>query len=57
MMLDKHLEDLAKREQRDHREIGKKQDLFFFDKLAPGSAFFLPHGTKIYNKLINYMKD
>ena len=23
-----------------------------FNKLAPGSAFFLPHGTKIYNKLI-----
>jgi len=43
---------------RDHRVIGKKQDLFFFhSELSPGSAFFLPHGTRIYNKLIAFIKE
>jgi len=27
-----------------------------FSELAPGSPFFLPHGTKIYNKLMDYMR-
>jgi threonyl-tRNA synthetase len=36
--------------------IGHNQNLFFFNKLAPGSAFFLNHGTKIYNKLVDLMR-
>jgi threonyl-tRNA synthetase len=42
---------------RDHRVIGRQQDLFFFDPLSPGSAFWLPHGTRIYTKLIAFMRD
>jgi threonyl-tRNA synthetase len=42
---------------RDHRVVGQAQDLFFFNKLAPGSAFFLAHGTKIYNKLVDLMRN
>lgn len=38
-------------QQRDHRLIGKHQELFFFHELSPGSAFLLPHGTRIFNKL------
>ena len=42
---------------RDHRELGTKQELFFWNsKYSPGSAFFLPHGTVIYNKLVELMK-
>lgn len=40
----------------DHRLIGIKQNLFFFDKMSPGSAFFQPKGAKIYNKLIDFMR-
>jgi threonyl-tRNA synthetase len=47
------LEEAAKR---DHRKIGQDQELFFFSDLSPGSAFFLPHGTRIYNTLINLIK-
>ncbi|KAJ3015168.1 threonyl-tRNA synthetase [Thoreauomyces humboldtii] len=47
------LEEAAKR---DHRKIGKEQELFFFDDLSPGSAFMLPAGTKIYNKLMDMQK-
>lgn len=25
--------------------------------MSPGSAFFLPHGTKIYNKLVNMLRN
>lgn len=37
---------------RDHRTLGLNQELFFFHQLTPGSAFFLPHGTRIYNTLM-----
>ena len=36
---------------RDHRVIGKRQKLFFFHPTAPGSAFWLPAGTAVLNKL------
>lgn len=28
-----------------------------FHHLAPGSAFFLPHGAVVYNKLIEFMRN
>ena len=43
-------------ELRDHRLIGKTQKLFFFHEFSPGSCFFLPHGTRIYNTLVNFIK-
>ncbi|KYR01340.1 threonyl-tRNA synthetase [Tieghemostelium lacteum] len=42
---------------RDHRNIGRDQELFFFHPYSPGSSFFLPHGTRIYNKLLDFLKD
>lgn len=50
----KFLEEAAKR---DHRRIGKEQELFLFHEWSPGSAFWLPHGARIYNTLLNYLKD
>ncbi|KAJ1648419.1 threonyl-tRNA synthetase [Coemansia asiatica] len=50
----KFLEEAAKR---DHRKIGQQQELFFFHDLSPGSAFFLPHGARIYNTLTNFIRD
>jgi len=44
-------------EERDHRRIGTQQELFFFHKWSPGSAFFLPHGTRVYNKLMDFIKS
>ncbi|XP_054287793.1 threonine--tRNA ligase 1, cytoplasmic-like [Macrosteles quadrilineatus] len=41
----------------DHRSIGRNQELFFFDEMSPGSPFFLPKGTHIFNKLVNFMKS
>eukprot|EP00753_Platysulcus_tardus_P006583 PLAT14323.1.p1 GENE.PLAT14323.1~~PLAT14323.1.p1 ORF type:complete len:773 (-),score=425.20 PLAT14323.1:1090-3408(-) len=43
--------------ERNHRKIGIDQELFFFHPhLSPGSAFFLPHGARIYNRLIDFIK-
>ncbi|XP_068778127.1 threonine--tRNA ligase, mitochondrial isoform X2 [Struthio camelus] len=41
---------------RDHRRIGRDQELFFFHKLSPGSCFFLPRGARIYNTLVEFIK-
>jgi threonyl-tRNA synthetase len=48
------LEEAAKR---DHRRIGKDQELFFFHDLSPGSCFWLPHGTRIYNTLMDFIRE
>ncbi|ORY32072.1 threonine-tRNA ligase [Naematelia encephala] len=50
----KYLEEAAKR---DHRRIGKEQELFTFSELSPGSAFFLPMGMRIYNSLVAFIKS
>jgi len=42
---------------RDHRTIGLNQELFFFNPVTPGSAFFLPNGTRIYNTLMAYLRE
>ena len=41
---------------RDHRKIGKEQELFFFHELSPGSCFFLPKGQFIYHKLESFIR-
>lgn len=41
----------------DHRTIGTQQELFFFDDKSPGSCFWLPNGTHIYNKLQQFIRN
>ncbi|ORC84121.1 threonyl-tRNA synthetase [Trypanosoma theileri] len=41
---------------RDHRNIGKQQQLFGFNEVSPGSAFWLPHGARIYNTLVEFQR-
>ncbi|KAH9709079.1 threonine--tRNA ligase 1 [Citrus sinensis] len=54
--LKEYIELLKEAEKYDHRELGKKQELFFNHPLSPGSWFFLPLGTRIYNKLMEFIK-
>lgn len=49
----KFQEEAAKR---DHRKIGREQELFFFHELSPGSCFFQPNGAYIYNTLVDMIK-
>ncbi|XP_061231285.1 threonine--tRNA ligase, mitochondrial-like, partial [Neopsephotus bourkii] len=41
---------------RDHRRLGREQELFFFHQLSPGSCFFLPRGAHIYNALVDFIR-
>ncbi|CAG9765673.1 unnamed protein product [Ceutorhynchus assimilis] len=50
---EKFQEEAAKR---DHRKIGREQELFFFHELSPGSCFFQPRGAHIYNALVDLIK-
>lgn len=50
---EKFQEEAAKR---DHRKIGKEQELYFFHELSPGSCFFQPNGAHIYNTLIEFIR-
>ncbi|KAJ8123853.1 hypothetical protein ONZ43_g294 [Nemania bipapillata] len=54
--LAEHLKFLEEAAKRDHRRIGKDQELFLFHDLSPGSCFFLPHGTIIYNTLQSFIR-
>lgn len=57
MTLVKHITTkLANLPSNDHRFIGLKQKLFFFNDLSQGSCFFLPRGAHIYNKLIEFLR-
>uniref|UniRef100_A0A8C5LIH4 threonine--tRNA ligase n=1 Tax=Leptobrachium leishanense TaxID=445787 RepID=A0A8C5LIH4_9ANUR len=38
-------------------EMFKDQELFFFHELSPGSCFFLPKGSYIYNQLIDFIRQ
>ncbi|KAL7274332.1 threonyl-tRNA synthetase [Rhizina undulata] len=55
--LEEHKKMLEEAAKRDHRKIGKEQELFFFHEMSPGSCFFLPHGTRIYNTLVEYLRS
>ncbi|KAL9940099.1 hypothetical protein V8E36_000804 [Tilletia maclaganii] len=56
-LLEEYKRFLLEAEKRDHRKLGKEQELFFFHELSPGSCFWLPHGTRIYNTLMEYIRS
>ncbi len=54
--LEAHLHKLEEVKKRDHRRLGPALGLFAFHEVAPGSAFWLPHGTTLYNVLADSMR-
>jgi threonyl-tRNA synthetase len=40
----------------DHRQLAIEQELFTTSIYSPGSPLFLPNGTKIFNKLTNFLR-
>jgi threonyl-tRNA synthetase len=49
--LEAHLERLELARARDHRRLGRQLGLFHFSELSPGTAFWTPHGTTLWNTL------
>lgn len=37
-------------------EVATRQQLYMLDASSPGSVFFLPHGVRIFNTLLKFMK-
>jgi len=52
-----YLTRLEEAEKRDHRKLGKEQDLFHFQEEAPGAVFWHPKGWTMFQALIAYMRD
>ncbi len=55
--LDTYLKMMAEAEKRDHRKIGKEQNLFMMHEYAPGIPFFLPQGFIMLNELIRLARE
>ena len=52
-----HLTQIEEAKKRDHRKLGRDLGLFTFHQWAPGAAFWLDKGTRLYNILASYMRD
>jgi threonyl-tRNA synthetase len=54
--LEAHLHRLEEAEKRDHRKIGKSQDLFHMQEEAPGMVFWHEKGWTLYQIVEQYMR-
>ncbi|MDP2703819.1 MAG: threonine--tRNA ligase [Candidatus Doudnabacteria bacterium] len=55
--LDDHLKVLEEAGKRDHRELGKRLDLFSFHSIAPGGVFWHGKGMIIWRELEKFMRQ
>src|SRR4051794_20015894 len=55
--LEAHLERLEQARARDHRKLGPQLGLFMFSDVSPGAAFWLPHGTRVFNSLVALSRE
>ena len=54
--LDEYLTMLEEAKKGDHRKIGKELELFMFHETAPGMAYWLPKGVKLYLQLVDFWR-
>ncbi len=52
-----HLERLERARANDHRRLGPQLNMFMFSDVAPGSAFWLPAGTEVFNSLVALSRE
>jgi threonyl-tRNA synthetase len=55
--LEEHLEMLERARANDHRRLGPQLGLFAFSEVSPGSAFWLPAGTEVFNSLVGLSRE
>jgi threonyl-tRNA synthetase len=55
--LAEHLRRLEEARARDHRKLGRELSLFMLSDLSPGSPFWLPNGTHIWNELTDLWRS
>jgi len=56
-LLKAHLQFLEEAKKRDHRRIGKEQELFVLMEEGPGFPFFLPKGMVLRNQLLKFWHE
>ena len=54
--LKQYLHRLEEAEKRDHRKLGRRQDLFHFQEEAPGLVFWHPKGWTLYGTVRDYIR-
>ena len=54
--LDEYLKIREEAEKRNHKKIGRELGLFMFHETAPGMAYWLPKGVKLYLELVNFWR-
>lgn len=52
-----YLQRLEEAEKRDHRKIGKSQDLFHWQEEAPGMVFWHHNGWTVFQELETYVRE
>ncbi|MGC8488244.1 MAG: threonine--tRNA ligase [Clostridia bacterium] len=55
--LEQHLARVEEARLRDHRRLGRELDLVQFREEAPGFAFWLPKGVRLYRALEQFSRD
>jgi threonyl-tRNA synthetase len=55
--LQAYLEQLERARANDHRRLGPQLGLFTFNDTAPGSAFWFPAGTQVFNELVALSRE
>jgi len=55
--LDEYLHRIEEAEKRDHRKLGKVMDLFHFQEESPGAVFWHEAGWKLFQSLIDFMRQ
>ncbi len=55
--LEAYIKRIEEAEMRDHRRIGKQQDLFHLQEEAPGLVFWHPKGWSIWQVVEQYMRN
>ena len=56
-LMKEYIHRVEEAKKRDHRRIGKDQDLLMFHEYSPGAAFFTGKGAIIYNELVKLMRE
>ncbi|MBI4975375.1 threonine--tRNA ligase, partial [Candidatus Peregrinibacteria bacterium] len=51
-----YLQQIEEAKKRDHRKLGVQLGLFQFHDISPGSVFFLPKGTIVFNELVSFLR-
>ena len=54
--LKEHLAMIREAMERDHKKLGKEQELFMMDETAPGMPYFLPRGWAMFNAILAFWR-